>query len=322
VARTSSYFKTSIWSDEFRALPSAAQHLYISIWTSAGLSYAGVADWRPARLAKVSADLTPEKVVEAGLILHHGLYIVVDEETEEVLIRTFIRNDGLMDQPNVAAAMVRDYGRIASPAIRGVIVYELQRLFEDAPELKGWRDQKAGKDRASLLLPNPSVNPSLNPTGWGSGNPSPNPPELDEGTLPVTHASLPSPNSLLPTPSPHSPSGPAKPASIPRSRGVGTRIPDPFTVDEAMKDWAIDRGYTAEWCMAQTERFINYWSAKPGKDGTKSDWRATWRNWILKAADDLPPYSGLAAGRTPPSPKDGLFDRAMERATNRLEIVQ
>lgn len=113
-----------------------------------------------------------------------------------------------------------------------------------------------------------------------------------------------------------------KPPSIPRSRGVGTRIPDPFIVDEAMKDWAIDRGYTAEWCMAQTERFINYWSAKPGKDGTKSDWRATWRNWILKAADDLPPYSGLAAGRTPPSPKDDLFDRAMERATNRLEIVQ
>ena len=100
---------------QFRALPSAAQHLYISIWTSAGLSYAGVADWRPARLAKVAADLSPAKVIEAGLILHHGLYIVVDEETEEVLIRTFIRNDGLMDQPNVAAAMVRDYGKVASP---------------------------------------------------------------------------------------------------------------------------------------------------------------------------------------------------------------
>jgi hypothetical protein len=105
---------------------------------------------------------------------------------------------------------------------------------------------------------------------------------------------------------------PEKPASIPRSRGVGTRIPDPFIIDEAMKDWAVDRGYTAEWCIAQTERFVNYWTAKPGKDGTKSDWRATWRNWILKAADDLPTNK-----------KQGdLFDRAMERAQNRLEIVQ
>jgi hypothetical protein len=114
----------------------------------------------------------------------------------------------------------------------------------------------------------------------------------------------------------------SKPASMPRSRGAGTRIPDPFIVDEAMRDWAVDRGYTAEWCMQQTERFINYWTAKPGKDGTKSDWRATWRNWILKAADDLPPYSGQAATRRPNGPDSGLFDRAMERAQQRLEIVQ
>lgn len=105
---------------------------------------------------------------------------------------------------------------------------------------------------------------------------------------------------------------PSKPASMPRSRGVGTRIPDPFIVDEAMRDWAVDRGYTGEWCMAQTERFINYWTAKPGKDGTKTDWRATWRNWILKAADDLPANK----------PQGDLFDRAMERAQQRLEIVQ
>lgn len=311
MARTSSYFKTSIWGDEFRALPMAAQHLYIAMWTSAGLSYAGVADWRPARLCKVAADLTPKKVIEAGLILHHGLYIVVDEETEEVLIRSFIRNDGLMEQPNVAAAMVRDYAKIASPAIRGVIVYELQRLFEEAPELKGWRDPKSGKERASSLLGNPSVNPSLNPTGWPSRNPSPNPPELGSGTLPETQASLPSPYSLLPTPAPDSPSEPAR---MPRSSGKGTRIPDPFVVDEAMRDWAVDRGYTGEWCMQQTERFINYWTAKPGKDGTKTDWRATWRNWILKAADDLP--ANKTAG------KADLFDRAMERAQQRLEIVQ
>lgn len=322
MARTAAYFKTSIWSDEFRALPSAAQHLYISIWTSAGLSYAGVADWRPSRLAKVSADLTAEKVIEAGLILHHGLYIVVDEETEEVLIRSFIRNDGLMDQPNVAAAMVRDYAKIASPAIRGVIVYELQRLFVEAPELKGWRDPKSGKERASTLLGNPSVNPSINPSGWGSRNPSVNPPEVDSGTLPETLASLPSPNSLLPTPAPDSPSEPAPAASIPRSRGAGTRIPEPFIVDEAMKDWAIDRGYTGEWCMAQTERFVNYWTAKAGKDGVKADWRATWRNWILKASDDLPPYSASAVNRRPNGPDGGLFDRAMDRAQQRLEIVQ
>lgn len=27
-------------------------------------------------------------------------------------------------------------------------------------------------------------------------------------------------------------------------------------------------------------RFKDYWTAKPGKDGTKLDWQATWRNWV------------------------------------------
>lgn len=112
---------------------------------------------------------------------------------------------------------------------------------------------------------------------------------------------------------------PAAEPRIPRASSKGTRIPDPFIVDEAMRDWAIDRGYTGEWCMQQTERFINYWTAKPGKDGVKSDWRATWRNWILKAADDLP------RNRTNQDPD--LFGRAMQRAAEReaqqrLEIVQ
>lgn len=282
MARTSSYFKTSIWDDGFRKLPASAQHLYIAIWTSAGLSYAGVADWRPARLSKVAADLTPEKVVEAGLILHRDLYIVVDEETEEVLIRSFIRNDGLMDQPNVAAAMVTDYAKIASPAIRGVIVHELQRLFEEAPELKGWKDPKSGKERASTLLGNPSVNPSSNPSGWGSGNPSVNPPDPDTGTLPETHASLLTPISLLP--SPNSTSVPR----VPRNTGKGTRIPDPFNVDEPMREWALERHMQPQWVLRQTERFVNYWTAQPGQKGVKTDWRATWRNWLLKAQDDSP----------------------------------
>lgn len=310
MARTFAHFKTEIWNeDDFRSLTWAAQHLYVVLWTSAGLSFAGVHDWRPGRIAKTAADMTAEQVIQAGLILHQRLYIVVDEETEEVLVRSFIRNDGLMEQPNVAAAMVRDYGKIASPAIRGVVVHELQRLFEEKPELKGWRDAKTGKERASSLLGNPSVNPSSNPSGWGSGNPSPNPSVGLTRTLPVTHASLPSPNSLLPSPSPSSPSGP-----MPRKRG--TRIPEPFVVDLPMRDWAVDRGFAPGWCSQQTERFVNYWMAKAGKDAVKVDWPATWKNWLLKASDDAP--------RNRQSQTDELFEGAFDRAKQRehLEIVQ
>lgn len=33
----------------------------------------------------------------------------------------------------------------------------------------------------------------------------------------------------------------------------------------------------------EAESFVDYWVAKPGKDGFKLDWEATWRNWIRNA---------------------------------------
>jgi hypothetical protein len=38
----------------------------------------------------------------------------------------------------------------------------------------------------------------------------------------------------------------------------------------------------------ETEKFVNYWRAKSGRDATKLDWPATWRNWMLKAAERVP----------------------------------
>ncbi len=48
----------------------------------------------------------------------------------------------------------------------------------------------------------------------------------------------------------------------------------------------------------ETLKFINYWTAKAGKDASKVDWLKTWQNWILTAAERLgdsrgqPGYSG------------------------------
>lgn len=84
---------------------------------------------------------------------------------------------------------------------------------------------------------------------------------------------------------------PPKGAKIPRATTKATRIPDPWIIDEAMKEWAIERGMNPQWVLRQDERFVNYWQAKPGIGGQKVDWRATWRNWLLKAQDDSPAAS-------------------------------
>ena len=73
-----------------------------------------------------------------------------------------------------------------------------------------------------------------------------------------------------------------------------TRIPEPWIVDEAMRDWALERSMQPQWVMKHTERFVNYWKGVGGQRGTKIDWRATWQNWLLKAQDDAPAASPVS----------------------------
>lgn len=271
MARTYARVKTAIWADDdFRDLPVSAQHLYFVLLTSASLSYCGVADWRPRRIASGAGDWGPYGVVEAARLLHDGLYIVVDEETEEVLIRSFIRHDGLMDQPNVAAAMVRDYGMIASTHIRGVVVHELRRLFDEHPELKGWKDAKTGKERGFLLLGNPSVNPSGNPSGWGSVNPFAMPDETLTETLPVTLAPLLTP-SPTPTPDSNSPSGTG------RAPKRAAQLPADWEPKQQHMEIATEYGLDPAF---QLRKFRDYHEAK---GSTMKSWDAAFRTWLNNA---------------------------------------
>jgi hypothetical protein len=43
--------------------------------------------------------------------------------------------------------------------------------------------------------------------------------------------------------------------------------------------------------------FADYWRAKPGKDGVKSDWLATWRNWIRREVGTQPAAPSGSAAR-------------------------
>jgi hypothetical protein len=72
----------------------------------------------------------------------------------------------------------------------------------------------------------------------------------------------------------------AKASSEPRKRA--TRISEDFRVTPEMNLWAKDKAPNTDLSL-ETEKFINFWVAKSGKDATKLDWVATWRNWILNA---------------------------------------
>ena len=58
----------------------------------------------------------------------------------------------------------------------------------------------------------------------------------------------------------------------------GSRIPDGFPNADAI-DWCKQHRQDLD-PLATAERFRDHWVAKPGKDGRKLDWPATWRNWV------------------------------------------
>ena len=103
-------------------------------------------------------------------------------------------------------------------------------------------------------------------------------------------------------------------------RRRATRIPDDFTVTEEMTQWGLEnvpelvrlgRG------KRETDKFINYWRGKSGKDATKLDWPATWRNWMLNAEERLTPGTSQPNGNPRQEATNELFDQAMQRAQAR-----
>ena len=129
--------KVGIWSDpDVRALSTDAQHLYFLLLTSANTNMAGVSDWRPKRLASLARKWTARRVTEAGAELEAARFVVIDTTTEEILIRSFVRHDGVLAGPKTAAGMVREMSQVYSPKIIATVKAEIRRAAEENPSIK------------------------------------------------------------------------------------------------------------------------------------------------------------------------------------------
>lgn len=136
-----------IGDDDYRELTHSEQWLYKLLLIHPSLSYAGVADWRPGKLASTAGDLNAEDVRRIGAGLQAKYFIYVDEDTEEVFIRSFVKHDGLLKQYRLPVSMANDYAAISSKEIRKFFVHELAKVHEKDPSLKCWE-----MDRVSALL--------------------------------------------------------------------------------------------------------------------------------------------------------------------------
>lgn len=113
-----------------RALDVAPQWLYDRLLMRPEISRCGVVPYRPASWALLAADANERKVRGWVRQLVDGKQIVVDEPHAETLVRTFVRHDGLLSQPNVVANMVYDFGLIVSETVRTAFLIEFRRLWD------------------------------------------------------------------------------------------------------------------------------------------------------------------------------------------------
>ncbi len=122
----------------WQALTCLQQSAYCSIIASRDLSWAGVAPNLPSRFAGWSHELTVGRTRLAMDALAAARMIIVDDETDEVLVRTYIRYDGVLAKPNITRAMVKAFHAVHSGRLRSSIVTELAALHAQEPGLRGW----------------------------------------------------------------------------------------------------------------------------------------------------------------------------------------
>lgn len=126
----------SIWRDrDFRSLSPDAQYMYLMVLSSPHRSHIGRVPWAPGQLAANSNDesLTPERVTRALNELHARRYVLIDESTQEMLIRALVRRDDFVRIPNFGATIARNVNDLVSHVLYREMVEELARIYADLP---------------------------------------------------------------------------------------------------------------------------------------------------------------------------------------------
>ncbi len=229
MARAHGRILARIWEDaDFLQLDPLPQRLFLFLLSQANLSHAGLLPLTLKRWASKAAGLAVADLEQQLDVLEAARFIVQDAESEELLIRTLIKNDGIYRQPNIMAAAVSAAQELSSVKLRRALLTEADRLpldeLSDEPSGKGGPSVRAQirshvEQLRTLLrvpeepdaLPETHRAPIPEPLAKGSnGQQTPADPILDPpgdpsrtlpGTLP-TRAHAPAHARVSPTPSP------------------------------------------------------------------------------------------------------------------------
>ncbi len=67
--------------------------------------------------------------------------------------------------------------------------------------------------------------------------------------------------------------------TIKETKRYASKIPDDFWPSQELLDWQAEHFEWVDWKL-ETHKFIDYWQSVSGSKGMKTNWDATWRNWV------------------------------------------
>jgi hypothetical protein len=218
MARGHGRILTSIWDDDdFLDLDEREQRLYLFLISQPNLNHAGLLPLTLRRWSRKAKGLTSAELEKRLQALEAARFIVMDDDTEELLIRSFVRNDGVWKQPKVMGAMVSGAMEISSRRLRRALLAEVDRIplddLSSEPGARGPSIRHQVSEHIETLRkafrepdPNPSGKGSTTPSGTPSGTPSDTPADGGQeastrGRAPASRAHSPAP-APAPVPSP------------------------------------------------------------------------------------------------------------------------
>lgn len=316
MARGHGRILTSIWDDaDFLALGEREQRLYLFLISQPNLNHAGLLDLTLRRWSRKARGLTSAELEKTLQALEAARFIVMDDDTEELLIRSFVRNDGVWKQPKVMGAMVSGALEISSWRLRRALLAEVDRIPMDElsndPGARGVSIREQVAEHITTLRkafgtppPDPTERGSATPSGTPSGTPSDTPTEGESeggpkastrGRAPASRAHSPAP-APAPAPNPSPEREAAGVVELARTAGAaGLRpdgrlslheLPDEFALNDGMRVWAHQTFPRVD-IDHETQKFIWHWRS----EGTrKRNWYEAWKKWIADANQYLIKY--------------------------------
>jgi hypothetical protein len=323
VARSEARLLTEIWEDrDFLALTDSAQRLFMFLISQPDLAHSGVIALRERRWSRKSSDGNLAGIEKALTDLAAARFLVVDWDSEEILIRSLIRRDRIFKQPNVMRAAVDNVPLIESQLILRALCVEMERIRQDNTDLTtNQSDVLADMEKAlaARVQPDPepihekaAQNPSPNPSRNPSADPSPATPGV-RGE--VTNSATNSPNpGAAPVPPP---AGDAAAPAAP-SRALAVVRSEPATVDPRNTHELV--AYWLERCDKRPPGQVIGHLSKVIKTLIEDDRiaphyvRAGIDNWMTKDVSPsvLPGLVNTAMNQRAPAPKQSTRDQRVQ----------